>query len=71
MDDYDQRLTDLEDEAYDRRTETKAVIKEALKEWMDEKFAAFGRWSIIGIAAAALFALMYFILAVKGWKFPE
>ena len=70
MDDYDQRLTNLEDEAYDRRTETKAVIKEALKEWMDEKFAAFGRWSIIGIAAAALFALMYFILAVKGWKFP-
>ena len=71
MDDYDQRLTNLEDEAYDRRTETKTVIKEALKEWMDEKFAAFGRWSIIGIAAAALFALMYFILAVKGWKFPE
>jgi hypothetical protein len=69
MNDYDQRLTDLEDEAFDRKTQTKAVIKEALKEWMDEKFAAFGRWSIIGIGAAALFALMYFILAVKGWKF--
>lgn len=47
--------------------EQKRIYKEALKEWLDEKFAAFGKWSAISMAAAALVALTYFILSVNGW----
>lgn len=45
----------------------KAALKEALREWLDEKFAAFGKWSLGGIAAASLGALVYFILSAQGW----
>ena len=48
--------------------ETKAVVKEALTEWLDGKFAQFGRWSFYGIAAAGLAALVYFILVHNGWR---
>jgi hypothetical protein len=47
--------------------ETKAALKEALKEWLDEKFAVFGKWSMGTIGAAAVFALGYFILSTNGW----
>lgn len=47
--------------------EKKRIVKEALKEWLDEKFAAFGRWSAMTIGAAALAALLYFILRLNGW----
>jgi hypothetical protein len=49
---------------------TKEVVKEALKEWLDEKFALVGKWTVQGIVAAALAALVYFILAWNGWKQP-
>jgi hypothetical protein len=49
---------------------TKDVVKEALKEWLDEKFALVGKWTVQGILAAALAALVYFILAWNGWKQP-
>jgi hypothetical protein len=48
--------------------ETKDALKEALKEWLDEKFAAVGRWSVSGIVVAALGALAYFILTSNGWQ---
>lgn len=57
----------------DRRStdaHTKAVMKEAIKEWLDERFAEFGRWSFWGIAAAALSLIAYFILTTGGWKPP-
>ncbi len=47
--------------------ETKNALKQALKEWLDEQFATFGRWSFYGILAAALGVLVYFILSVNGW----
>jgi hypothetical protein len=47
--------------------ETKAALKEALKEWLDSKFAAFGKWSLTTIAACALAVLTYFILQINGW----
>jgi hypothetical protein len=47
--------------------ETKDALKEALKEWLDEKFAQFGKWSFTAICAAALGALAYFILWTNGW----
>lgn len=47
--------------------ETKDALKEALKEWLDEKFATFGKWSFGAIAAAGFGALAYFILWTNGW----
>lgn len=48
--------------------EIKEAMKEALKEWLDTQFAAFGRWSAYTLSAAALVALVYFILTINGWK---
>lgn len=45
----------------------KKLIKQALKEWLDEKFSEFGKWSLGAIAAAGLVALTYFILKMDGW----
>jgi hypothetical protein len=46
----------------------KEALKESLKEWLDEKFMQFGKWSVASLAAAALAALVYFILSVHGWE---
>lgn len=49
----------------------KRVMKEALKEWLDSKFAAFGKWSLSTLAALALAALVWFILRMNGWTPPR
>ncbi len=51
----------------DKEDAMKKAMKEALKEWLDEKFAAFGKWSLGALGAAALVALVYFILTANGW----
>jgi hypothetical protein len=50
--------------------DTKEAMKEALKEWLDEKFAHFGKWAFASMAAAALGALIYFMLTMNGWRPP-
>jgi hypothetical protein len=47
--------------------EVKAAMKQALREWLDDQFAMLGRWTAKGIAAAALAAVVYFILTSQGW----
>lgn len=47
--------------------EDKELLKEALKEWMDEKFAVFGKWSFGTLATLGLAALVYLILTTNGW----
>lgn len=47
--------------------DTKDALKEALKEWLDEKFAAFGRWSLGAIGSTVVVALAYFLLQFNGW----
>lgn len=47
--------------------EMKKAMKQAIKEWLDEQFAKFGRWSFYGLAAMGLAALVYFILSLNGW----
>lgn len=46
--------------------EFKRLTKQAIKEWLDEQFAAFGRWTALGVAAAALAGIVTFILWSKG-----
>lgn len=47
--------------------ETKEALKEALHEWLDEKYAAFGRWSLHGLLAAALVGCMWLVVVGNGW----
>jgi len=51
-----------------KRAELKLVVKEAIKEWLDEQATKMGRWSIRFIALSALGALAYFILISNGWN---
>lgn len=44
------------------KEELKEVNKEAIKEWMDEKFAQLGVWSAKVIVIAALGALISFLV---------
>ena len=44
------------------------ALKKALREWLDEKYAEFGRFSLNAILAAAFAALIYFILHQQGWR---
>ena len=47
--------------------ERKKIFKEAIDEWLEKKYADFGKWSVHGIMAAALGALGYFIAVHSGW----
>lgn len=47
--------------------EIKGAMKEALKEWLDAKFAEVGVWTLRAFAAALLGAVVFFILTMSGW----
>lgn len=46
----------------------KQAAKEAIKEFMEERFAAFGKFSLNAILAAAFCGLMWLFLGSHGWK---
>ncbi len=50
---------------------TKELFKEAMKEWLDEKYATFGRWAVTSFAALVFVALVYFVLKSQGWQLVE
>lgn len=45
----------------------KEAVKEVLREWLDEKYAAFGKWSLHGILAMLLAGAVYLFLISNGW----
>jgi hypothetical protein len=45
----------------------KAAVKEALREWLDEKYSTFGKWSIHGLLAMALAGAVYIFMISNGW----
>lgn len=45
------------------REELKEVQKQALKEWMDEKFVLVGKWSLGVIITALLGAFMSYLIS--------
>ena len=48
--------------------ETKQAIKEALTEWLEDKFSEFGKLSLKAILALLVAGLVYFWAASQGWK---
>jgi hypothetical protein len=44
------------------KDEQKALVKEAFKEWLDEKAAEFGKWTFKFLATAVFGALIYFLV---------
>lgn len=48
--------------------DTKDSLKEALKEWLDERVKDLGWWSLHTLTVLALGALTYFILQMNGWS---
>lgn len=58
-------MTDSEQSA-----EIRAAAKAAIREFLDEKFAQFGWFSLKTMLALALAALTLFILHAYGWHRP-
>lgn len=50
------------------REEQKAIVKEAIREWLDEKYTAFGKWTLHGLLAACIGALAYWLAVHGGFK---
>jgi hypothetical protein len=40
----------------------KEAVKQAIKEWLNEQFAAFGRWTFYGLCSMALGGMTYLAL---------
>ena len=57
---YGKRLEDMTPE------EQKHLFKAALQEWLDAKYAEFGKWTARGVAAMALAALIAYAVAHGG-----
>ena len=45
----------------------KAIVKEAIEEWLDKQFAKFGKWSLTGIACALSAWAFFAWLSAQGW----
>jgi hypothetical protein len=47
--------------------EAKRIFKEALNEWLDFKFAQFGKWTFYGLFASLFGAFVVFVLWTQGY----
>lgn len=50
------------------KEEWKALVKEALQEWLDRQFALFGKWSMAGLFSIALAGLLFLYLTNNGFQ---
>ena len=50
------------------KDEVKEALKEAIKEWMDAKYTALGKWAAGTFVALVIYALTWLILKAYGWK---
>lgn len=64
-------MTEEEKRQHIRREEDKALFKQAMKEagkeWLNEQFTAFGKWSAIGIVSGAFYLLVKFLVLNNSW----
>lgn len=47
----------------------KEAFKEAATEWLDDKYAQIGKWTVRALSAAFLTAVLTFIVYTNGWKY--
>ena len=47
--------------------EQRALVKEAIQEWLYVQFATLGKWTLTGILASAFAGLVYLALTGAGW----
>jgi hypothetical protein len=57
-------VTDLDPKAQ------KDLFKEAIKEWMDERYADLGRWAIKVILTTAVTGLLWVYIQARGFHLP-
>lgn len=48
----------------------KEIVKQAIKEWMDEKYAEVGKWFVKSVLIAGLTAFLFWYIAIRGYKLP-
>ena len=70
MDDLHSKLEEIEVSAKAQwRIDVKAVVKEAIKEWLDEKLRqgneTIGKWFVRACLAIALAAIAYLIITAR------
>ena len=46
----------------------KDALKEGLREWLDDQFAEFGKWTLRAAIAALLAGVVWLALVSSGWK---
>ena len=49
------------------REERKEIVKEAISEWLDDKFKLLGRWTLGGLMASTVALIGYLVLWSNGW----
>jgi hypothetical protein len=50
-----------------REAITKDVVKQALKEWLDQRYMEVGRWTVSAFFLAVFAGLIYLALVAEGW----
>lgn len=53
----------------ERKVLYKEAVKEALKEWTEQKYIELGKWTFRGMCAMLLGTVVYIWLGAHGWKF--
>ncbi|WP_426111058.1 hypothetical protein [Massilia sp. PWRC2] len=49
------------------QNQQKEAVKQAIREWMDDAFTTFGKWTFKGLMAAAFAGCVYLALKGNGW----
>ena len=55
----------------EEKSAVKEATKQAIKEFLQEKYAEIGKWSVRLIIGGALGLLVYLILLSQGWTPPK
>ena len=50
------------------KEEQKQIVKEAITEWLDSKYAAAGKWTVHGVIASAIAFLAFFLATHGGFR---
>lgn len=50
--------------------EDKEIVKQAIKEWMNDRYADLGRWAFKTVAVAAITMFLFKYAEWRGWKLP-